>query len=85
MTMTKTRAISAQRHRKILDWSDERGNGDPIMVTLIHGFAFYDNDCDDAACHVRGFENVKAALKGVREAGPCACNRCAKRGSHDRE
>ena len=68
------------RHAKILDWSDERQgmgrDGDPIMVTLVPGFAYYDNNHDDAACHVRGFYTVKEAMAEVRAAKPCTCNRC---------
>lgn len=64
------------RHKKILDWSDERSYGNPIMVTLIQGFAYQDNNVDDQALHVRGFETVAAALKEVRAAKPCGCNRC---------
>lgn len=64
------------RGPKILDWSDERRMGNPIMVTLVRGFAYYDNNHDDAAAHVRGFDTVKDALKAVRQAEPCNCNRC---------
>lgn len=68
------------RHPKILDWSDEREgmgrDGDPIMVTLVKGFAYQDNDVDDMALHVRGFYTVKEAMKEVRAAKPCKCSRC---------
>ena len=65
-----------KRHSKILDWSDERYMGNPIMVTLIKGVAYYDNNHDDSACHVRGFETVKQAMKEVRAAASCSCSRC---------
>jgi hypothetical protein len=64
------------RHKKILDWSDERAIGNPVMVTLAQGFAFADNNRDDAARHVRGFDTVKEAMHEVRAAAPCTCNRC---------
>lgn len=73
----RSRAPAKQRHPRILDWSDERGpDGDPIMVTLVRGFAYYDNDHDGLAAHVLGFPTVRAALAGVRAAKPCACDRC---------
>lgn len=62
---------------KILHWDDERAIGNPIIVTLAHGFAFDDNNVDDLACHVRGFDTVMDAVKGVRsDATPCGCSRC---------
>jgi len=64
------------RHAKVLDWSDERRYGDPIMVTLAKGSAYEDNDVDGVACHVRGFSSVKEAMAGVRAAAPCSCGRC---------
>jgi hypothetical protein len=68
------------RHKKILDWSDERGAGNSIIVTLIRGFAFEPNEDERAALHVRGFDAVKDAMNEVRAAKPCPCGRCKGEG-----
>ena len=61
---------------RVLDWSDERGFGNPIMVTLAYGFAFDDNDADNLACHVSGFETRSKAAAAIKAVQPCACSRC---------
>lgn len=66
---------TSTRHPHILDWDDGRKFGDPIMVTLIPGFAFDSNDTD-AASHVCGFTGIKDAVSAAARAQPCACSRC---------
>ena len=64
---------------RVMDWSDERRDGNPIMVTLARGFAFYDNvrpGEDGDACHVSGFDTKREALAAIRRAEPCQCARC---------
>lgn len=68
------------RHRKILDWSDERDAGNSIIVTLIRGFAFEPHTSERIALHVRGFDTVKDAMTEVRAAKPCPCARCKGEG-----
>lgn len=70
--------MTEQRHSRILDWSDERAVGDPIMVTLVPGWAFDPAEDESAAGHVRGFNTVKEAMAGVRAARPCRCGRCRR-------
>lgn len=61
---------------RLIDWSDERDSDEIIMVTLAKGFAFYDNDVDDAACHVRGFPTRREAVAEIRQVERCTCRRC---------
>lgn len=65
-----------KRHKKIQHWDDERSLGNSIIVTLVNGFAFQDNNIDDAALHVRGFDTVKEAMSAVVKTKPCTCSQC---------
>lgn len=58
----------------VLDWSDERGSGNGIMVTLKRGLCF------DYGCHVRGFDTVKEATRDVarKRLHPCDCEQCQR-------
>lgn len=72
--------MKASQHPKVLDWSDERSCGDPIMVTIAYGWA-YDPDPDfRSASHVRGFDNAKEFLKAAKDIAPCNCLRCSSKG-----
>lgn len=69
-------ALAAKRHAKALWWDMD---GSAHIVTLKQGFAFYDNvpaGQHGDACHVQGFDNVKEALRAIRAALPCHCERC---------
>jgi hypothetical protein len=67
---------SHNRHARVLDWDDGRSYGDPIIVTLIRGFAFHPDDDYQTAEHVRGFETIGKAMTEIRQARPCQCQRC---------
>jgi len=45
-------------------WDDERGIGNSLIVTLKPGWEF----ADDPGCGTMGFDTVKDAIKGIREA-----------------
>lgn len=60
---------------RVLHWDDERVIGNSLIVTLKPGFAFDGANGPDPE-HVRGFDTVREAREAVREASPCACERC---------
>jgi hypothetical protein len=66
------------RHARVIDWSDERSCGNPIMVTLTYGWAFDPADDESVALHVRGFSNVHDAMRAIRKSEPCPCGRCQR-------
>ena len=66
----------AQRHRKILHWDDERDLGNSLIVTLANGWAFDPHPDERIAQHVDGFDTVKDAMRAVRNAPACRCQRC---------
>lgn len=64
--------MNAPRHKWIEGWDDERSSGNSLIVTLIPGRKW-----DDDECHTRGFDTVKEALNAVRhETEPCHCEDC---------
>jgi hypothetical protein len=63
------------RNKKIESWDDERSIGNSLIVALKPGFAFAANG-SDAAEHVYGFDTVREANAGVRDAAPCDCDIC---------
>lgn len=66
--------------KRILDWSDERSMGNPIMVTLAYGWAFDPSEDHNSASHVRGFDNAKEVKRELRWVKPCHCLRCTSKG-----
>jgi hypothetical protein len=68
------------KHPKVLDWSDERRMGNPIMVTTAYGWAFEPADDHESACHVRGFDNVREFRSYAKWIKPCSCLRCTSFG-----
>ena len=71
------------KHKKVLDWSDERRQGNGIMVTTAYGWAFEPDNDHNSACHVHGFDNAKEARARLRWAQPCKCLRCTTLGHED--
>lgn len=71
MTTARERAA---RHPRIADWSDERADGNSIIVELKPGWKF---DIDPAIPnHVAGFDRVREATLAVSQALRCECNDC---------
>lgn len=67
----------AKKYRaRVLDWSDERRSGNPIMVTLAYGWAFWASENANSAEHVRGFDTAAEAYARIKNAQRCKCSRC---------
>jgi hypothetical protein len=64
-------SVPAKLAALVQNWDDERGLGNSLIVTLKPGMAFEPSATD--GCHVWGFDNVKDAIKGLRQAEPCSC------------
>jgi len=60
------------RHSRIEEWDDEREIGNSLIVSLKPGWAFNPSERE----HVRGFDTVADAMRGVRESKPCTCEEC---------
>ena len=63
---------------KVLFWDDERAIGNSLIVTLTYGWQFAPANFE--AEHVRGFDTIIDANRAVKEAVPCNCDECAKKG-----
>jgi hypothetical protein len=67
---------------QIEDWSDERGSGNPIMITLAKGWCFYDGPKfdpeNDDSLHTKGFDSISEALyeTAQKRLEKCICRRC---------
>jgi len=68
------------RHAKLLDVSDERNAGDPIMVTTAYGWAFDASEDHNSASHVKGFDTVRELRGEIKWIEPCHCLRCTSKG-----
>lgn len=57
-------------------WDDERNLDHGIIVTLRHGWSFYEHGHQG----VMGFETVSEAREATKRKNiyPCKCNRCRK-------
>lgn len=64
--------------RSKIKWLDNLTDegGRPYFVTLKEGFAFRDNNVDDAALHCSGFDTKVEMNAAVQRAKPCTCKRC---------
>jgi hypothetical protein len=58
---------------RIEDWSDERGIGNSLIVSLKDGWHW---TVEGVGVHVRGFDNIKEAIADLRETAPCNCKTC---------
>lgn len=64
----------AARHPRVADWSDERAQGNSLIVELRPGWKF---DIDPAIPnHVAGFDRVRDAERAVARAQRCDCSEC---------
>lgn len=68
--------LSKATKARIEDWSDERQIGNSLIVTLMPGLAFEDNN-KPGACHVYGFDAAREAVIAINAAASCACADCA--------
>jgi hypothetical protein len=68
------------KHAKLLDVSDERNAGNPIMVTTAYGWAFDPSEDHCSASHVKGFDTVRELRGYLKWLKPCPCLRCTSLG-----
>lgn len=62
--------------KHVEEWSDERGIGNGIIVTLHYGYSF----CSVDHAGVRGFDTVAEARKAItlKNLYPCRCQECVR-------
>ena len=67
--------LSAATFALVEDWSDERAEGNGILVTLHYGHCW----ASDTGCHVRGFDTLSEARADLRALPtPCDCAECKR-------
>ena len=75
-TTTIPRSVPQEFHDRIAYWDDERSEGNGLIVSLKYGWQFADLGTGG---HTDGFENVRQAVREIKQMVPCNCEECQYR------
>ena len=66
--------LSPTMQNKVMFIDDERNDGSSIIVTLRYGYRFTSDPL--SSVHVEGFDTVRDAKTGIKNAVACYCSEC---------